>query len=133
MQAMLAGRTLSWSVTVPKVLETNGQVASDGKTVTWSVPLASAYKEKQSFHVVFKAERPWYSFLLDLIDAIKKFFGSLFGGSDKAPAPAAAPAAAPVAAPAPASAPVAEPAPAAAPASAPESAASAAAPAEPAR
>ena len=133
MQAMLAGRTLSWSVTVPKVLETNGQVASDGKTVTWSVPLASAYKEKQSFHVVFNAERPWYSFLLDLIDAIKKFFGSLFGGGDKAPAPAAAPAAAPVAAPAPASAPVAEPAPAAATASATEPAASAAAPAEPSR
>ena len=135
MQAMLAGRTLSWSVTVPKVLETNGQVAGDGKTVTWSVPLASAYKEKQSFHVVFKAERPWYAFLLDLIDAIKKFFGSLFGGGEKAPAPApaAAPAAAPVAAPAPASAPVAEPAPAAAPASATEPAASAAAPAEPSR
>ncbi len=132
MQAMLAGRTLSWSVTAPKVLETNGQLSPDGKTVTWSVPLASAYKEKQSFHVVFKAERPWYSFLLDLIDAIKKFFASLFGGGDKAPAPAAAPAAAPVAAPAPASAPE----PAAASASAPESAASAApaaAPAEPSR
>ena len=27
MQAMLAGRTLSWSVTVPKVLETNGQIS----------------------------------------------------------------------------------------------------------
>ena len=109
MEAMFAGRNLSWSATVPKVLETNGEVSKDGKTVTWSAPVASAYKAKQSFYLVFKAERPWYAFLLDLIDAIKKFFGSLFGGADKAAAPAAKPAsntAAPSApAPAPAPAP----------------------------
>jgi len=102
MQAMLAGRNLSWSVTVPKVLETNGQLSQDGKTVSWSVPLASAYKAKQSFYVVFKAERPWYGFLLDLIDGIKKFFASLFGGAQKAAAPVASPAAAPPPTPAPA-------------------------------
>lgn len=115
MEAMFAGRNLSWSATVPKVLETNGEVSKDGKTVTWSAPVASAYKAKQSFYLVFKAERPWYGFILDLIDAIKKFFGSLFGGADKAAAPATKPAsntAAPSApAPAPASAPAA-PAPA---------------------
>ena len=94
MQAMFAGRQLSWSVSVPKVLETNGQLSQDGKTVTWSVPVASAYQGKQSFYLVFQAERPWYAFLLDLIDAIKKFFGSLLGGGDKAASPAAAPAAA---------------------------------------
>ena len=112
MEAMFAGRNLSWSATVPKVLETNGEVSKDGKTVTWSAPVASAYKAKQSFYLVFKAERPWYAFLLDLIDAIKKFFGSIFGGADKAAAPAAKPAsniAAP-SAPAPAPAPAPEPA-----------------------
>lgn len=92
MQAMFAGRQLSWSVSVPKVLETNGQLSQDGKTVTWSVPVASAYQGKQSFYLVFQAERPWYAFLLDLIDAIKKFFSSLLGGGDKAASPAAAPA-----------------------------------------
>jgi uncharacterized protein YecT (DUF1311 family) len=95
MQAMLAGRNLSWTVSVPKVLETNGQLSQDGKTVSWTAPLASAYKAKQSFYVVFKAERPWYAFLLDLIDAIKKFFASLFGGTQKAAAPAAPPPATP--------------------------------------
>lgn len=110
MEAMFAGRNLSWSATVPKVLETNGEVSKDGKTVTWSAPVASAYKAKQSFYLVFKAERPWYAFLLDLIDAIKKFFGSLFGGADKAAAPAAKPASNPAApsAPAPAPAPAPE-------------------------
>lgn len=105
MQAMFAGRALSWSVTVPKVLQTNGQLSQDGKTVSWSVPVASAYQGKQSFFVVFQAERPWYAFLLDLIDAIKKFFGSLFGGAGQTAAPAApavpataAPSAAPAAA-----------------------------------
>jgi len=119
MEAMFAGRNLNWSVTVPKVLETNGEVSKDGKTVTWSAPVASAYKAKQSFYLVFKAERPWYGFILDLIDAIKKFFGSLFGGADKAAAPATKPATKPASntaapsapAPAPASAPAA-PAPA---------------------
>ena len=100
MQAMLAGRNLSWTVSVPKVLETNGQLSQDGKTVSWTAPLAAAYKAKQSFYVVFKAERPWYAFLLDLIDAIKKFFASLFGGAQKAAAPVAPPAATPAAPPA---------------------------------
>lgn len=110
MEAMLAGRTLSWTVQVPKVLETNGQLSQDGKAITWSVPLASAYKQKQSFYVIFKAERPWYAFITDLIGgvvrSIKNLFASIFGGSDKAPAPAAAPAApaAPAQAPAPAAA-----------------------------
>jgi uncharacterized protein YecT (DUF1311 family) len=110
MEAMFAGRNLSWSATVPKVLETNGEVSKDGKTVTWSAPVASAYKAKQSFYLVFKAERPWYAFLLDLIDAIKKFFGSLFGGADKAAAPAAKPASNTAAPSAPAPAPAPEPA-----------------------
>ena len=126
MQAMLAGRNLSWSVTVPKVLETNGQLSQDGKTVSWSVPLASAYKAKQSFYVVFKAERPWYGFLLDLIDAAKKFFASLFGGAQKAAAPVSSPAAAPT--PAVTPTPV-TPAPAAGPVEAPTAATPATAPA----
>jgi uncharacterized protein YecT (DUF1311 family) len=124
MQAMLAGRNLSWSVTVPKVLETNGQLSQDGKTVSWSVPLASAYKAKQSFYVVFQAERPWYAFLLDLIDGIKKFFASLFGGAQKAAAPVASPAAAPTPTPAVTPTPVTQ-----APAEAPAAAAPATAPA----
>ena len=132
MQAMLAGRNLSWTVSVPKVLETNGQLSQDGKTVSWTAPLAAAYKAKQSFYVVFKAERPWYAFLLDLIDAIKKFFASLFGGAQKAAAPVAPPAA-PSAAPS-ATAPTVAPAPvtqapAAGPVEAPTAAAPAAAPA----
>jgi uncharacterized protein YecT (DUF1311 family) len=127
MEAMFAGRNLSWSATVPKVLETNGEVSKDGKTVTWSAPVASAYKAKQSFYLVFKAERPWYAFLLDLIDAIKKFFGSLFGGADKAAAPAAKPASNTAAPSAPAPAPAPEPAaPAPAPAQTPAEAAPAA-------
>lgn len=123
MQAMFAGRTLQWSVQVPKVLETNGRLAEDGKTVVWSVPLADAYKAKQSFYVIFKAERPWYAAITEffggIFRAIGNFFSSLFGGGK--PAPAAAPAAAPVAAPAPAQAPAAAPAAseAAAPAAAP--------------
>lgn len=108
MQAMFAGRNLSWSATVPKVLETNGEVSKDGKTVTWSVPVASAYKGTQSFYLVFKAERPWYAFLLDLLDGIKKFFASLFGGG-KATAPTAAPAPTPTPAQTPAAAPAPEP------------------------
>lgn len=101
MQAMLAGRNLSWSVSVPKVVETNGQLSQDSKTVTWSVPVASAYQAKQSFYLVFKTERPWYSFLLDLLDGIQKFFSSLFGGGGKAAAPAATAVPSPAPSPAP--------------------------------
>lgn len=125
MQAMLAGRNLSWSVSVPKVVETNGQLSQDGKTATWSVPVASAYQAKQSFYLVFKTERPWYSFFLDLLDGIKKFFSSIFGGGGKAAAPAATPAPAPAPTPAPAPVPAPEPV-APAPASTPAVAAPAA-------
>lgn len=39
--AMVAGRSFSWSVTAPLILQTSGQLSQDGKTASYSVPLAS--------------------------------------------------------------------------------------------
>lgn len=61
MAAMLAGRSLSWSVTAPTIVETNGTLSEDGNTVSFSAPLAMGLAEGQSdpeFHVVFAAQKP---------------------------------------------------------------------------
>lgn len=41
MLAMFAGRSVSWTITAPSIVETSGKISEDGKTATYSVPLVS--------------------------------------------------------------------------------------------
>ena len=60
LDAMLAGRSLSWSVTAPQIIETSGDLSLDGLTASYSFPLALAAEPVQEdlhFSAVFTAGR----------------------------------------------------------------------------
>ena len=59
--AAFAGRSLSWSVSAPEIRETNGQLAEDGKTASYSIPMTSLMDEgagDHTFEVRFALESP---------------------------------------------------------------------------
>lgn len=59
--AAFAGRSLDWSVSAPVILDTNGQLTEDGKTASYSLPMASLLGEaagERSFEVRFSLESP---------------------------------------------------------------------------
>lgn len=74
--AMFAGRHVSWSVSAPKILESNGKIAEDRKSVTWSVPMAAAFKTPQNFYAVIQNDSSFFS---DVIDFFKKILDSILG------------------------------------------------------
>ena len=76
MEAMLAGRNVTWSVSASKILDTNGKLSEDGKSVSWKVPLAAAFKSPQNFFVVIERESSW---LDSIINFFKKIFDSYMG------------------------------------------------------
>lgn len=80
MQAMLAGRNVTWTVNAPKILETNGKLSDDKRSVSWSIPLSLAFKNPQKFYAIIQEETSWYqaiiNFFANIIDAIKGFFTS---------------------------------------------------------
>lgn len=60
MESMLigatSGRFLEWKVTAPQIIETSGKLSEDGKTASYSLPLASVLSNKTEtlrFSVVF--------------------------------------------------------------------------------
>lgn len=76
MDAFLAGRNVSWTVNAPKILESNGKISEDGKSVTWSVPLAVAFKTSQKFYAVVKQD---VSFIDSIIDFFKRIIDAILG------------------------------------------------------
>ena len=67
--AMLSNRAFRWSITAPKIIETNGQISVDGKSVNWELPLSVAFREKgkYEFYSIVQYDIPWYQELFDLV------------------------------------------------------------------
>lgn len=88
LEAMLAGRNVSWSVSAPKVIESNGKIAEDGKSVTWTLPMSEAFKNPHKFYAVIQKETSW---LEGIVDLFKKFLNAIMGlfNSDAAAAASA--------------------------------------------
>ncbi len=97
LDAMLAGRNISWSVAAPKVLESNGKMADDGKSVTWTVPMSVAFKNPQNFYAVIQKDVSWVD---SVIGFFKKIMDAIWGLFKKDTASAASTPAAPAVAPA---------------------------------
>ncbi|WEJ31984.1 hypothetical protein [Devosia sp. SD17-2] len=60
MTAMFAGRSISMGVTAPKIIETSGDLSADGRSASYSFPLAMAIQRGQpdlKFYAVFAAGR----------------------------------------------------------------------------
>lgn len=70
MLAKMSGRALSWSVTAPSIVDTNGRLSDDGTTASYSRPLAEAFtsNEPTRFNVTFSLEQPGY------LDRLKALF-----------------------------------------------------------
>lgn len=67
----MAGRSLSWSVTAPKIVETTGVRSNDGTEATFSIPLAEAFAnttKTYEFRTVFSTAEPGF------LDWLKSFF-----------------------------------------------------------
>jgi uncharacterized protein YecT (DUF1311 family) len=92
LEAMLAGRNVSWSVSAPRVIESNGKIAEDGKSVTWALPMSVAFKTPQKFYAVIQKETSW---LDSIVEFFKKILNAILGVF-KSDAPAAAQASSPV-------------------------------------
>lgn len=59
--ASMAGRTLSWSITAPKIVKTTGTLSADENTASYSVPLTEAFTNKSKtyeFRTVFQVANP---------------------------------------------------------------------------
>ena len=52
-----------------KIIETNGQISADGKSVNWELPLSVAYSEKAKyeFYSIVEYNIPWYQELLNFL------------------------------------------------------------------
>jgi uncharacterized protein YecT (DUF1311 family) len=85
LEAMLAGRNLSWSVSAPKVIESNGKISEDGKSVTWTLPISVAFKNPQKFYAVIQKETSWFDSFLEFFKTILNAILGVFR-SDVAPA-----------------------------------------------
>ena len=66
-EGMFAGRTFRWKLTAPQIIASNGTIAPDTRSVEWSVPVATAFREPQTFHASFRIE-------LSLQDRIRIWF-----------------------------------------------------------
>lgn len=67
----MAGRSLSWSVTAPKIVETTGVRSNDGTEATFSIPLAEAFAnttKTYEFRTIFSTTEPGF------LDWLKSFF-----------------------------------------------------------
>lgn len=80
-ESMFAGRMLRWSVSAPRVITSNGVIASDSRSVDWAVPLSAALKERQHFQATVRVElttferiRLWF---IDQWRAIRKVLRTL--------------------------------------------------------
>lgn len=55
---LLAGRLMKWSITAPRILDSNGTISADGKRVDWAVPVSALFAEPQTFEAVFEYDPP---------------------------------------------------------------------------
>jgi len=83
-EGLFAGKLISWKVQAPLILESNGVIAADGRSVEWSVPLAEAMKAEQRFHATLRLElttfervRLWF---VDQWRAVRRVLRELLGG-----------------------------------------------------
>lgn len=105
LDAMFTGRTMSWRVNAPKIVESNGEISDDKRHVSWRVPIAKAMKEQVSFYAVIENEVSLWQSIVDFFAGLwHRFMGLFAPSSEPAPAPSVA---APV--PMPSPAPVQEP------------------------
>jgi hypothetical protein len=58
--ANMSGKSIAWTVTAPRIIESSGTISEDGRTATYSRPLASALSSDKptTFRVVFSLEAP---------------------------------------------------------------------------
>ncbi|WP_027051586.1 hypothetical protein [Mesorhizobium erdmanii] len=58
--AKMSGRHIAWTVTAPRIVETSGTISDDGRTASYSRPLASVLSSDQptTFRAVFSLEPP---------------------------------------------------------------------------
>lgn len=58
--AKMSGRVLSWSITAPSIIESNGTISDDRTVATYSRPLADAFTspEPTRFNVTFTLDQP---------------------------------------------------------------------------
>lgn len=58
--AKMSGRHIAWAVTAPRIIETSGTISEDGRTASYSRPLASVLSSDQptTFRAVFSLESP---------------------------------------------------------------------------
>lgn len=69
--AAMGGRSLSWSVKAPRIIETTGVRSNDGTEAAFSIPLAEAFAnttKTYEFRTVFSAAEPGF------LDWLKSFF-----------------------------------------------------------
>jgi len=66
-EGMFAGRSFRWKLSAPQVIASNGTIAPDTRSVEWSVPVATAFRETQIFQATFRVE-------LGLQDRIRIWF-----------------------------------------------------------
>ena len=69
-RAMFAGRSLSWAVQAPRIVDSNGEVNAERTRVTWRVPVAQALAEQQSFYAVVAVERDWWQPIVTSVDRL---------------------------------------------------------------
>ncbi len=91
LEAMLAGRNVSWSVSAPKVIESNGKIAEDGKSVTWTLPMSVAFKNPQKFYAVIQKETSWFDGIVEFFKKILNAIMGLFKGDAEPVAQASSP------------------------------------------
>jgi uncharacterized protein YecT (DUF1311 family) len=93
-RAMFAGRSLSWAVQAPRIVESNGEVNAERTRVTWRVPVAQALAERRSFYAVVAVERDWWAPIVSSVDRLGAQASAWLEratAGDPQPAPAATP------------------------------------------
>ncbi len=65
---ILGDSAFSWEIQATEIIETNGTVSEDGKTVSWDMPLTKAIANRgtHEFYVIVGFDRPWYAPIQDI-------------------------------------------------------------------
>jgi len=55
-EGLFAGKMIAWTVRAPRILDSNGVIAPDARSVEWSIPVADAMRAQQRFHATVRLE-----------------------------------------------------------------------------
>jgi hypothetical protein len=55
-EGLFAGKLMTWTIRAPRILDSNGVIAPDARSVEWSVPVGEAMKATQRFHANVRLE-----------------------------------------------------------------------------